>query len=268
VSVTRDIAKRGKESAVAACDVIDALKAGPFPIEAHAWIAEVRSGTGYARATRYADALVVSCWPSRGIWIAGIEVKVHRGDWLRELRDPEKSAELQQWCDYWWLAAPVGVVEAIEVPETWGLLEVDKKRVKRAKEAPRQERQPWEVNFVASLLRNVAAREARLCKAAREAGERIATERYSGENFEETLLEQQRRADRAEEASRYAKNDLACLRAAVAEFETAAGVSLAGLGRNVGAQYRAASLLAAHDTEKLAARFDDVAKALRAAVKT
>lgn len=142
-----------KPAPTTACAVLDRLEEATFSAPAHVVLREVRNGTGYARSARTADALVVSCWPSRGIWFAGLEVKVSRGDWLRELRDPEKSADIQKYCSYWWLAAPPGVVELAEVPERWGFVEVGAK-ARVLKQAPKLKAKALEPAFVASILRN------------------------------------------------------------------------------------------------------------------
>lgn len=95
-----------------------------FPAPAHMLIPQVRNTTGYAGKTRYCDALVVSPWPSRGLWLGGVEIKVTRSDWRRELADAEKAAEFAQWCNYWYIAAPAEIVPVNELPEKWGLIEV------------------------------------------------------------------------------------------------------------------------------------------------
>jgi hypothetical protein len=47
----------------------------------------------------------MSLWPSRGIELHGIEIKVSRNDWLKELGDPAKADEIARFCDRWWVAA-------------------------------------------------------------------------------------------------------------------------------------------------------------------
>jgi hypothetical protein len=133
--------------------VVSVLENKHFTAPAHAILREVRNGTGYGRQDRSADALVISLWPSRGIWFGGVEVKVARSDWQRELKDPEKSAEIQKWCDYWWVAAPEGVVLEGEVPETWGWIEVSKGKTTVRKSAPKLTAEALSTKFVAAILR-------------------------------------------------------------------------------------------------------------------
>jgi hypothetical protein len=139
-----------------AFEVLDALAAGTFSAPAHVMLREVRDGTG-AQACRSADGLVVSCWPSRGIWIGGIEVKVDRRDWRNELKNPRKSASIQKFCSYWWIATPPGIVEPAELPETWGHIEVTGKVCKVLKAAPKLEASELTPTFVASVLRNASS---------------------------------------------------------------------------------------------------------------
>jgi hypothetical protein len=143
---------------VTAADIRAALRLH-FPNGSHAVLEEVRNGTGYRRTERYADALVCSCWPSRGLWLAGVEIKVSRSDWRKELEQPDKSAEIQKWCDYWWIAAPKGLVKDGELPVTWGLLEYDakaraKSKIAIAVQAPKLDALALSIEFVASVLRS------------------------------------------------------------------------------------------------------------------
>jgi hypothetical protein len=130
---------------------------------------EVRNGTGYVRTLRSADALVCSCWPSRGLWLAGVEIKVSRSDWLREIKDPAKSSEIQRWCHYWWIAAPAGLVHDGELPKTWGLLEHASGKLSVKVQAPKLEAEPPSMTFLASVLRSTQAAQDRIVS------ERVAT---------------------------------------------------------------------------------------------
>ncbi len=258
-------------------EVIAALQAGPFPKNGYAWLFEVRNSTGYGKRDRYADALVVSCWPSRGIWVAGLEVKVDRQDWKRELEDPAKSAEVQKFCDYWWVAAPEGVVEEGEVPETWGLLVVSEKkggrRVRREREAPRLSREEWDLGFVASLLRNQAQRLEGERKAGYSEGYHEAAEEYDEEKIVEMgaeLLEATRESQRLKRQARYAKEAEQSLLRHVASVEREMGLPCGAIAtrgphaaRNVGALYRAAVALSETRPADIAERFEGAARALR-----
>lgn len=120
-----------------------------------AWIylEEVRNATGY-KANSAVDALALSLWPSRGIELHGHEIKVSRGDWLRELKDVSKSQPIQRYCDRWWLVVgDPDIVQPGELPPTWGLMVVRGGRLVAVKEAPKLEREPWDPTFVAAFFR-------------------------------------------------------------------------------------------------------------------
>jgi len=139
-----------------ASDVRAALRAR---FEGRAWACfdEVGNATG-SRCSRYADFIAVSLWPSRGLEIHGVEIKVSRTDWLKELRDPKKADDIQKFCDRWWVAAgSESIVRAGELPPTWGLLELNKRKRLVAKvEAPKLEPEQLTKGFVAALLRRAA----------------------------------------------------------------------------------------------------------------
>lgn len=89
-----------------------------------------RTGGG----TRYADAVALNLWKSRGYALHGFELKASRSDWLRELKQPEKSEEIIGSCDYFWVVAAPDIVRVDELPPGWGLLEPAPAR--RSKEVP------------------------------------------------------------------------------------------------------------------------------------
>lgn len=81
---------------------------------------EVQAGPS---AGRFADVVAVQTFWSRGIKVEAYELKVNRGDWLKELRDPEKAEAIAKHVDRFYVVASPGVVQLAEVPEGWGLLE-------------------------------------------------------------------------------------------------------------------------------------------------
>ncbi len=62
---------------------------------------EVADATG-ARHSRLADAVMMSLWPSRGLELHGVEIKVSRADWRREALTPQKAEKIAAYCDRWW----------------------------------------------------------------------------------------------------------------------------------------------------------------------
>ncbi len=127
-----------------------------FSAPAWAFLPQVPDGTGSAKS-RTADALAMSVWPSRGLELHGVEVKAFRGDWLRELKNPAKADAIFRFCDRWWIAAPEGVVAESELPETWGLLLVDARRVRTKVQAAKLTPEPMDTPMLAAILRRAAS---------------------------------------------------------------------------------------------------------------
>jgi len=176
-----------------------------FPSPANVLLRELRNGTGYSRITRTADAVAVSVWPSRGLYLSGIEIKVSRPDFQKELANPEKADAIQKYCKYWYVAVPKGLVNEGEVPETWGLIECDR-TARVTKAAP--ELKPLDVDMllVCSILRCVSKQYVPQSDVVKEANKRVA---------------------KAEEAFSFARqHELEKLRESIASFEEQSGVSL------------------------------------------
>jgi hypothetical protein len=180
--------------------------AAVFPSPAFTLLPQVRNGTGYSRnRTRTADAIAVSTWPSRGLYFAGVEIKVSRSDWRKELASPDKAAELQKYCRYWYVAAPEGVVPLGEVPETWGCIEVGRSAA-IVKPAPELPAVPPDMLLVCSIMRTLAEVTVPACDVAERINEATA---------------------KAKEAFEKRRSyDVDRLRQSVAMFEAASGVSL------------------------------------------
>jgi hypothetical protein len=127
---------------------------------------EVGDATG-GRHNRWADAVAINLYPSRGLEINGFEIKVSRGDWLRELKNPEKSAPVQRYCDRWWIVCPPAVIAPGELPPTWGHYELQPGgKIRQVVQAPKLTAQPVTRDFVAAMLRRANEVDERLVNAA------------------------------------------------------------------------------------------------------
>lgn len=73
---------------------------------------------------RRLDVVAFNLWGARRYRVVGFELKVSRGDWLRELADFQKSEEWTAVVDQFFVVAPGGVVRSDELPAGWGLLEL------------------------------------------------------------------------------------------------------------------------------------------------
>lgn len=178
----------------------------------YAFFREVGNSTG-ATERRWADGLAISLWPSRGITIDAFEVKVSRGDWLKELRDPSKAEAIAQYCDRFWLVVnDPKIVKAGELPKTWGLLVVDDDGIRREIEAPQLSPVGLDRAFVAAIARRAAEQsaDAKVAKSAYAEGFRAGEAKERGRSKDGAAAE-----------------SLKKLTDRVYEFQKASGVSFA-----------------------------------------
>lgn len=139
---------------------------------------EVRDATGHS-ASRSIDAVTMSLWPSLGLELSGMEIKISRSDWLRELKEPAKASATFEYFDRWYLVAPRDVAKIDEIPGPWGWLAPDGDRLVTLKPAPlNAEPKPIDRKFLASVLRcgsknDDALIEAAVSKASAETSKRL-----------------------------------------------------------------------------------------------
>lgn len=178
-----------------------------------AFIRKVPNGTGMAMS-RTADAIAMGLWPSKGLHLHGHEIKCSRSDWLREIQDVTKAEAFAQYCHFWWIVAPKGVVELPELPANWGLIipTGTSLRVKR----PATCREPKVIDhaFLAGLLRAA-------CRCGVDA-ELKAAAKGEYERGYQAAQEHQKSGRRAEAS--VAEQELRTLRKQVAEFNEASGL--------------------------------------------
>lgn len=141
-------------------DVIEAIRVHYG--EGYKLVEQVANGTGI-RANRWLDVIAFGIWPSRGLEIHGIEVKVSRADARREFKQPAKAEATAKHCDRFFVAAPAGVVPIDELlmhAPTWGLLEVledknGRRTIRVARQAERLSAEPIDREFVAAVMRKI-----------------------------------------------------------------------------------------------------------------
>lgn len=191
---------------------LDTLLRQRFTAPAYAYIPQVPNGTGRHKS-RTADAIAMSLWPSRGIELHGIECKISRSDWKRELDNPAKAEACCKFCDRWWLVvSDEKIVQTGELPPTWGLLAARGEKLVCITEAPKLDAQPITKVFLAGLLR--AAAEWVPPKPDVEWAEKRYREGYeSGQRVEEVR-------------TRSAQSSLELLLRDVEAFEQASGVDV------------------------------------------
>lgn len=118
-----------------------------------AFFDEVKSEVGFGR--QRIDGLAVAMWQSLGLQIIGFEVKVDRGDWLRELKNGGKSDGIYKYCDNWFLVvSDEAIVKDGELPPTWGMMVLKGNGFTYKVKATKLEPIPLNRAFVAEILRH------------------------------------------------------------------------------------------------------------------
>lgn len=224
-----------------------------FNAPAYALFDEVGNATG-THCRRHADAVAMSLWPSRGLDLHGIEIKVSRTDWLKELGSPEKADAIAQYCDFWWLAiGDEKIVQPGELPATWGLLVLRGDKLVCATEATRLEPQGTPKSFLAALLR--------------KAEERMAALRLAGyrEGFEEGTAKGPETHQRALESLESERDGY---KQQIDDFEQASGIKLSRWdGGGVGKAVREFMQLRNWRDTDIESEFEGAAAALENAAK-
>lgn len=131
--------------------------------ESPEWVFVTEVGNAGSASSRYADAVAINTWSSRGYEVHGFEIKQGRGDWLAELKSPSKSERVMKYCDRWWLVvSDPNIIRLDELPKGWGLLIPSQRnatmRVKT--QAPILEPLPASRGFIASMLRRAMQQSA------------------------------------------------------------------------------------------------------------
>jgi hypothetical protein len=175
---------------------------------------EVSNGTGARGGAAYADVVAMSLYPSRGLELHGMEIKVSRGDWQRERAKPNKAEIIAAYCDRWWLVTGPNVVHDIgEIPMGWGWKLYDGSKLLTKQQPTKLTPRPMDRVFLAALLRRAS-----------EAGDKLINEVIK----QRTEVEREANERRVAEAVRYSTESHERLKKSVAEFEEASGISLAG----------------------------------------
>lgn len=138
--------------------------------QAPEWVVlpEVANGTGFSREQRrYADAIGISTFPSRGLSICGFEIKVSRADWLNERKNPQKAEAISKYCNEWWLVVPEKEMAPVdEIPQRWGLLVKSGKYLKAIKKPEfNKEPTPIDMPLLAALCRRLQDEKAGMLNA-------------------------------------------------------------------------------------------------------
>ncbi len=132
--------------------VVDRLVANRYEPPEWFTLREVPPDKGHLR---HLDLVAWNTFASRGLTVEGVEVKVSRADWLRELKDAAKAEETFAMVERFFVAAPPDVVKAEELPPDWGLLEIRGERVFKIRIPKQRERSTYSKSEVVGILRRV-----------------------------------------------------------------------------------------------------------------
>lgn len=87
-------------------------------------VEQVRMATGYAVSQRTIDVVCIHPYPSKGCHAIGIEVKISRTDFNKELRQPKKRARARGLFNQFYLAVPESLNQGLRIPDDCGLITV------------------------------------------------------------------------------------------------------------------------------------------------
>lgn len=179
-----------------------------FPPNEYAMMPQVRNGTGYTKATRTADAVAISLWPSRGIDMIGFEFKSSRSDVMKELSSPEKSDEIGKHCAFWWLVvSDQKLISKDELPSAWGLIAIKDGVAKRVVKAPRRKAVDPDLPLLASIMRQAQGSVTGENDVQRRIAEAVSRARAEMENAHRDAEERRKKSEAVNGASVLAARD-------------------------------------------------------------
>lgn len=114
----------------------------------------------YGKGFRTIDYMAMGLSPVKGLHLEGIEVKKKRLDWIREMKTPEKSKAILQYCDKFWLLTVGSDIATInEIPENWGWMEIIDGQIYIRKEAPMLDPIAMSKAFLSRLMIKASSKE-------------------------------------------------------------------------------------------------------------
>lgn len=122
---------------------------------------EVRLGTGWGgTAQQSMDAFAMHEWPSESFHRVAYEIKISRGDFLRELKNPKKRRPAMRHSNQFYFITLPGVAKIEEIPADCGLIEVNtdgglKEATRTVLDAPFRDSIPPSWRFLAGAFRRV-----------------------------------------------------------------------------------------------------------------
>lgn len=173
---------------------------------------QVNNGAGFAYR-RTLDVIVFDTWPSAGLKLHGLEIKISKHDLRRELQNTQKFADWEDHLDQFSIVAPKGLVDLKLLPPKWGLYVNDDKSGLRARRKPLM----LHAGKRPQMSRSIAAAFVRALVDRSLSSEALSAEFTRGYD---------RGKDDAEYKGRADKNRVTELERAINEFEDASGVRI------------------------------------------
>jgi hypothetical protein len=131
-----------------------------------ATIRELRAGVGFSHrgVDRRIDLAVFNCWPSKGLVRIAYEMKRSRGDFMREIDNPQKREWVEANFHQTYFVVSQGVCKPEEVPESWGLFVATKNgdKLRRLKVAQHREIESLPELVALSAIRALAEENQKL----------------------------------------------------------------------------------------------------------
>lgn len=117
---------------------------------------ELRLGSGYGGISeRRIDLFMISS--EKGNYTTAYEIKVSRGDFLKDIKDDLKQRGARMYATYFYYVAPIGMIKPEEIPVWAGLMEYDfeNKNFRTKIPAPLNSRNNPSWSLICSLVRRV-----------------------------------------------------------------------------------------------------------------
>ncbi len=129
-----------------AADILDALIAECD--DSMIWASELALSTGARRC----DFWTIAPWQSKGYLATAFEIKVSRADYRRDTYEKQREARL--FSDRFYYVTPPGLLQAEEIPDWAGLIEIVEGKKRIVVPAPLRDKDAPSWELIVSLLRN------------------------------------------------------------------------------------------------------------------
>lgn len=121
---------------------------------------QVRNAAGF-QSDSTIDAVVISTWPSNGLWRDAFEIKVERSDFLREVANPKKNQWARERFHHFWFVTPPGLAQPEELPDGCGLMVSHGKTLKVVRQAALVPKPEFDDSLLASIVKSACKADAK-----------------------------------------------------------------------------------------------------------